>query len=370
MDRSLELLKGSLFIQCRPSHVAQAAEIASAHGGGLVITGASPLASAEQVRERWGFTGPVLCDADRYSGSRRVSAGRGVTSAWFSRQRDLGLVPLSDSGYVAPRNVLGLRTILRVTAEQPPPAIAVLPVDVRWFKTSAVCDALVREVNRAGVPVALVLEHTGDPFAQQYLVRNFLRLLGTAAVPVLLLRSDVSALGALCHGAHAAAVGSQSALRHLYPIRPGGFHRPVELATFVSPLLSYHGAERIERIVEGTPEYEHLWSCDCPVCEGRAPVPDSPRAAFQHALHALFLLRADLVCARTPQALASTWHEHCSHALWMHEEVRRLVPRHRPPAGLRAWMAVTDDPMSDDRAIPAQPETRTSHRRPVHDLPG
>jgi hypothetical protein len=96
----------------------------------------------------------------------------------------------------------------------------VLPLDARWFAAPPVYEALAREINKYDVPVAVVIEHESDPFGVRYVVTGFLELLDAVRVPVLLLRSDVSALGALCHGAHAAAIGTTSALRHLYPTYP------------------------------------------------------------------------------------------------------------------------------------------------------
>ncbi|HEU5471360.1 MAG TPA: hypothetical protein VFV67_11955 [Actinophytocola sp.] len=367
MAQSLVQLAGHLLVQCRPTQVAAAAEVASAHGGGLVITGPSALLSARNVLEHQGFTGPVLCDADRYSGRRRVGAGRGISPGWFKRQRDLGLVPLSDSGYLAARNLLGLRSILRGTARESSTVIAMLPIAARWFATPAVCDALAHEIAAAGVPVAVAVERAGDPFAARYVLRGFLRLLRRVNVPVLLLRSDVSALGALCHGAHAAAIGTTSALRHIYPIQPpGGGYRPSGIATFLSPLLSYHNVDTIERIVKGTPEHEHLWPCLCPTCDGRVPVLDSAEDAFRHALHAQLMLRAELFRAQTRQALVSTWHEHCSHALSLHDDVTRFVPRHRPPGGLRSWLNITEDPMAAHRTVPGQPRGHEARMSPAH----
>ena len=358
MAPPLEHLAGRLLIQCRSAHAVAAAEVAATHGGGLVVTGAGAEATVRNLRDNHRFSGPILCDADRYSGRRRVFAGRGIAPGWFRRQRDLGVVPLSNSGYLAARNVTGLRTILRGTAREEQPAIAMLPVAARWFATTAVSDAFAREINRAGVPVAVAIERDGDPFGAQYLLRGFLRLLSQVDVPLLLLRSDVSALGALCHGAHTAAIGTISALRHIHPIRPGGGSRPAGIATFVKPLLSYHTVDTIGQIVARTPEYEHLWPCLCPTCDGQVPVPDSAEAAFRHALHTQLQLRDELFRAQDRQALISTWHEHCSHALSMHDDVTRFRTSHRPPAALRNWVRLTEDPLSAHRTVPGQPRER------------
>ncbi|WP_409465093.1 hypothetical protein [Amycolatopsis sp. GA6-003] len=45
------------------------------------------------------------------------------------------------------------------------------------------------------MPVAIVLEHRADPFGVHKLLRAVLRFLGDCAIPVLVLRGDISALG-------------------------------------------------------------------------------------------------------------------------------------------------------------------------------
>jgi hypothetical protein len=62
--RSLEQLAGKLFIQCRPAQAIAAAEVAAAHGTGVVITGKSAALTAAALKDT-GFTGPILCDANR-----------------------------------------------------------------------------------------------------------------------------------------------------------------------------------------------------------------------------------------------------------------------------------------------------------------
>jgi hypothetical protein len=55
--------------------------------------------------------------------------------------------------------------------------------------------------------------------------------------------------------------------------------------------------------------------------------------------------------------LVSTWHEHCSHALNLHEEIAKELPDWPRPAGLRTWLRVTQDPLS--RRVPGQPDDRS-----------
>lgn len=350
---SLEEIAGRLLIQCRPSQAAFAAEVAGTWDAGLVLTGGALERTVRELRDR-GFTGPLLCDADRYSGGNRVRAARGTHPAWLGRQADLGLLPLTDSGYVALYDIQGLRTILRSAVRRRTPSVAVLPLSARWFATNPARGALVREIDAHGVPVALAIEHRDDPFGVQYLVRGFLHLLAAVTVPVLLLRSDIAAAGAVCHGAHAAAIGTISALRHTYPsARRRGGPRP-GVPAFVAPLLAFHRLETLGHVFGNTPDLAQLWPCECPVCAGRTPACCGSAAdASRHSLHAMLGLHADLRRARTREAMISAWHEHCSHALGVHEQVAETVPDWRAPAGVRSWTKVTDDPIPV--RIPAQP---------------
>ncbi|KDN17377.1 hypothetical protein DV20_35955 [Amycolatopsis rifamycinica] len=370
MAHSLEQLSGRLLIQCRPADAEAVLAIAKEHETGIVLTGTSPETTVRRLRDR-GFDGPILCDADRYSGRKRARARWGTHPAWSRRQRELDLLPLTDSGYLPPRDLIGLRTILRAAARDPQPVVAVLPLAARWFAKPAIADALTREINAFEAPVALVLEHAKDPFGAQYLLRGFLRLLATSTVPVALLRSDVSAIGVLCHGAHAAAVGTTSALRHLYPVTArGGAARP-GVSPFVTRLLGYHRLETCADLFAATPDMAHLWDCSCPVCEGAAPDwlenADAPaEAAFRHSLHCLFALKTELFRhCRTREQLLSAWHEACSHALFVHDQLAETMERWNRPANLRSWYAVTDDPLPHRTEIPssrAEQRDRRAHR--------
>lgn len=381
MDRSLDQLRRRLLIHCTPSQADTAAEIATAHDTGLVVTGASADTIAHRLREK-GFDGPILCDADRYSGPRRVDGGRGIHPAWCRRQQELGLVPLTDSGYLEPDNWNALRSILRVAALQRRPVIAMLPLAARWFAESHAVDDLARELDSYGVAVAVAIEHASDPFSVQYVVRHFLHLLRTTQVPVLLLRSDVSALGALCHGAFAAATGTTSSLRHIYPLTSKGIPRAAFPAVFIRHLLSYHRLDTCETVFARTPETSHFWLCDCVVCGGTTPdrlhdSDDQYSVALRHSLHAQLLLHDEIFRhTDTPDQRASAWHEACSHALFVHRQVAEHVPDWRTPAHLKSWHTVTDDPLRGRAGIPAQPTQRSvlferpAEKPSVHESPG
>lgn len=334
-------LSGRLLVQCRPGQAKNAARVASAHGTGLVLTGRMPGPIVAALRAH-GFTGPILCDANRYSGRRRASAMVGVRDAWIAEQHDLGLVALTDSGYLAPHDWQGLRRILADAARQPGPTVATLPLAARWFEHSV--DGLAEEIEDHGVPVAVAIEHAKDPFGVRYVARGFLELLAVR-VPVVLLRSDVSALGALAHGTHAAAIGTTQRLRRIPPRTGRGALGIATLRAFVPPLLGHHPLDSMNRLAP-------YWHCDCHECGGRTltDLARSPRpevSAFRHSLSAQLTLWSRLTAG---ESAAAAWHAHCGRALSVHRRLATTLPTWYPPANLQSWTQLTHPVPSDERA--------------------
>ncbi len=203
----------------------------------------------------------------------------------------------------------------------------------------------------ARVPVAVALEHSADPLGVQQVLRGLLLLLATG-VPVVLLRSDVSAIGALCHGAHAAAVGTTTSLRHIYPMpKPdaGGGGRRAGVAVFVPHCLSYLGVDKVAGAVQRTPDMSHLWVCECTACAGRtmdhfATIRDEATrtdVAFRHSVELLHQLRDELLAPHLDEADRElAWHERCKAAAWHHTEIGAQLFDWRPPNFLTAWRKV------------------------------
>ncbi|GAA2361563.1 hypothetical protein [Dactylosporangium salmoneum] len=324
----------SLLVHCTANQALRCAPIARRPHGGLVI---SPqrhdeiglLATAEYLVRRLGFDGPVLLDAARYAGTNRLPASAPFNPRWLRRQRELGLPVLTDSGYVGGGDEAGLVSILHRTMAVPG-AIAALPLHPAWLRDRLHLTKLTGHVRAAGVPVALVLEARGDPFGLAGSVPGLLEILG-CGVPVLLLRCDLSALGALCHGAVAAAVGTTAALRHLPPLeavggRPPPGPRPP--STIFKPTMSYRRITAIQRAKRSRPD-PRLWSCDCPVCDGRdldwmATLDERGREvpAFEHAAAILFALRDELLGEALPLARAArSWAARCADAAYREKEL-------------------------------------------------
>jgi hypothetical protein len=334
-------LSGQLLVQCRLGQAKNAARVASAHGTGLVLTGRTPRPTVEALRAH-GFTGPILCDANRYSGRRRAGAEVGIHESWTTEQHDLGLLALTDSGYLAPHDWLGLRRILAGAARQPGPTVAMLPLSARWFEHSV--DGLAEEIDRHGVPVAVAIEHAKDPFGARYVVRGFLAL-RSVSVPVLLLRSDISALGALAHGTHAAAIGTTNRLRRIPPQGRRSAESFASLRAFVPPLLGHHPLDAVGRLAP-------RWHCDCHECAGAAltDLATAPRpevSAFRHSLSAQLTLWSTL---RADESTVDGWLARCGRALAVHRQLATTLPAWYPPAGLDSWTQLLHTVGGSERA--------------------
>ncbi|MFL6119039.1 hypothetical protein [Actinophytocola sp.] len=299
---SLDDLRYRLLVQCPLERADTVAPIAARYQSGLVLTGPKPRSTVRHLH-RLGFPAPILCDAARYTGRHRVPASAGLSADWTAEQHDLGLVALTDSGYLAAGDWPGLYRLLADAADQPPPVVVALPLAAGWFADRAQLTRLIATVNDARLPVAIV----GTPYVTSGLVR-----LLTATVPVLVLRSDVGALGAVCHGAHAGALGVTSGL-------------------FVPALLGHHRPAVLARIVDRIPELRHLWPCRCAECLGAVPTHLDAEGIYRHSLHTQLALAGEL--RHDP----ASWRERCGRALIVHRKVAEVMPTWPVPEALHWW---------------------------------
>lgn len=304
-----------LLVQCSPEQAVTAADIAVGYRSGLVLTGPKPRGTVRHLR-RTGYTGPILCDAGRYTGNHPLRAGAGLRAAWTAEQHDLGLVALTDSGFLAPGDWPGLHRLLTDARGHPPPLFVSLPLGAGWFAVPTWIDRLVSTLNSARLPVAIAV--IGDSFATRYVTRGLVRLL-SVTVPVVLLRSDIGAVGAVCHGAHAGALATTSGL-------------------FVPALLGHLRPAVLARIVERSPDLARLWPCGCPECADTAPTELSPDGIYRHSLHAQLSL-GDQLLTNGPDvtALTRAWQVRCDRALATHETIAELMPPWPVPPALRWW---------------------------------
>ena len=297
-------LLGRLLVQCPPERADTVAPIVAGYHSGLVLTGPKPRSTVRHLHQL-DHAGPILCDASRYTGRHRVPAGAGLTADWTAEQHDLGLVALTDSGYLAAGDWRGLHRLLDDAAHQPAPLIVTLPLAGSWFTERTWLARLIATLNHAGLPIAIV----------DGAVTRYVTLVQSLTVPVLVLRADIGALGAVCHGANAGALGVSSGL-------------------FVPTLLGHHRPAVLARIIDRTPELNREWLCRCPECRGTMPVHLTPDGIYRHSLHTQLMLSDEL---RRDPDMAASWRERCGRALGVHRKVAQVLPAWATPPALRWW---------------------------------
>jgi hypothetical protein len=225
--------------------------------------------------------------------------------------------------------------------------VAPLALHAWWWDPSGGLSILQRCIAEYAVPVALILEHRDDPLGVKRTLRSVVTTIREAPVPVLVLRCDISMLGLLCHGAHAAAVGTTTALRHNYPILPGGGGTPAAVAAMVAPCLSYKKIGLIALAVQADPDNQ-MWVCHCRTCAGQTmdwfqqlPPDEQEAAAFGHSIQTLQLLRDDLlVPGSTREQRIASWASHCDSALFQFDHVGRGDDEWRVPSMLGNWRSI------------------------------
>ncbi len=349
MSERLERLRDALLVQCTAAQAYDALTLADRAGAGVVVCTRKrrDVWALAYAAERVGTS--LLVDAERYKGKARLLGSERFDPGWLRMQREAELPVLSDSGYIGEHDLAGLDSVLG-QARAHGDVIAVLPLASSWwFDRARGLSYLLDRVHDAGVPIAVTLEHRDDPLSVARTLDGVLALL-RVGVPVVQLRCDVSGLGLLCHGAHAAAVGTSTSMRHLYPVSTGGGRggRSASISTLVGGCLSYVAIEKIALAVAADPD-DSLWTaCLCPACKGRqldtiaqAPEHERPGLAFGHALHTLFDLRDHLVGRAVDRvARQESWRQHCSSALGRYDELGADGQGWKVPAFLRNWNRV------------------------------
>jgi hypothetical protein len=342
-----QALSDVLLIQTDNEGYERAVECSDRDGGGLILTGNDSLTIAEHVL-RQSYTRPLLCDRGRYAGNSRAFAREAFDTNWISQQRRLDLVAvMPDAGYVAEDDETGLASILSRVKDLGPTTVAPLGLHTSWLDRKRNLGKLLDHVQTADVPIAVALEHAKDPLSPRYAVSGLVELL-RLPVSVIMLQCDVSALGALSFGATAAAVGTTTGLRHIYPLpkndKPGGFFRQPRIAAVVRGCLAYATLDKIDQAVQADRD-NHMWSCTCDFCGGAtldqlASSPEPETSAFLHSLNTLYQIHHDILGRNASLAdRQRSWIEQCTSAQFRHLEIDS---RWDPPPALGNWVRLRE----------------------------
>ena len=339
-------LADCLLVQAEPRDLEVAVTLADRDGGGLVMTGEHAV-EACGLPWRRNFSRPVLADRRRYAGNMRAQGTAPLTKSWLDAQAATGLAAvLTDSGYIGRDDEAALGSVLDQAAAADVEAIAVLPLHVSWLGEGL--KTLVSEVNAHIVPVALVLEHPRDPLGTRRAVSGLTNFLRQAQVPVSMLSTDVSGIGALAFGAQWSAVGVRSALRHLYPVSKDGWHPSPMVSALIRPLLSVVSVEKIAEAWAQTCTNEDwvqdIWTCGCWTCRGRTLEWMATAAEAEvnaHTFEILGELRDGLSALPAGRIRERSWTSKCNAAISRYDELRLgLRIGWEAPGYLRSWAAL------------------------------
>ena len=190
---------------------------------------------------------------------------------WLIRQRAAGVpLILTDTPRIPNNDVSELQKALARWDTIDEPTLVVLPLEPWWLRRYQGLPRLIEEVQSAARPVALVLLHRYNGLDIKGAVAGVLEFISAVRpLPVVLLRSDISAIGAVAHQAFAGFVGWSANSRHgpLPMRRPDGDDERDESPSVLVPSLNdYVKTSKL-------PVFARIWRpdvlrCDDRVCRG------------------------------------------------------------------------------------------------------
>jgi hypothetical protein len=347
---------GCLLVQVAARESLDVLRLADRPGSGAVFTGAGAIEAVHAAR-RQGFPRPLLADRRRYAGAARSRGTAPFAASWLTGQRaaDVSVV-LTDSGYIGDGDLDALRAVLRQAAAAGPDVTAVLPLHQHWLWRKD-RETLIAEVINHGVPVALVLEHRGDPLAVPKMVAGLIDLLHSAP-SVALLGSGVGAIAALAFGARWAAAGVRPSLRQWHPVTSQeqvqarkNRWRPAPFEIIATPVLSFAAVADVVKAYRAARD-NPVWACACSSCRGRTPQWLESASVFDANAHTFDVLlgEADRLRAHDPgPAREHAWRERCGSALRRYDELGLAALGWDPPRPASAWAAGP----ADDTGLPS-----------------
>lgn len=194
----------------------QLRSVVTAYGGAVV--------PGRQGAKLAATTPGVLVDPAEYGFPAKDDSGLLFDyDEWLMRQRAAGVpVVLTDTPRIRNKDRSALRKALERWDEIDDPTLVVLPIEPWWLREGLAW--LTEEVQEAGRPVAIVLLHRYNGFDAVGAAAGLVTLISDVEpLPVILLRCDISAVGAVAHRGFAGFVGWSTNTRHgPLPMRRAG----------------------------------------------------------------------------------------------------------------------------------------------------
>jgi hypothetical protein len=188
---------------------------------------------------------------------------------WLERQQAVDApVILTDTPRIPKGDRSALRNALGRWEMLDEPTVVVLPIEPWWLKAGLAC--LTEEVGAAGRPVAIVLLHRYNGLDAAGAIGGLLTFVSAIGpLPVILLRSDISAIGAVAYGASVGFVGWSSSTRHgslpmRASVRGEDDERDESPGVFVPALHDYFKASKLPALTRS--RRMDLLQCDDQCC--------------------------------------------------------------------------------------------------------
>jgi hypothetical protein len=265
---------------------------------------------------------------------------------WLTRQQAAGVpLILTDTPRIRNNDISELQKALARWDTIDEPTLVVLPLEPWWLREGL--SHLIEEVRSAGRPVALVLLHWYNGLDRKGAVAGLLELISAVRpLPVVLLRSDISAIGAVAHQAFAGFVGWSTSTRHgpLPVRRPKGDDERDQSPSVLVPALNDYLKTSMLPVFARIRRLEVL-RCDDRLCRGdsllriaelsETDLRDSRRLASLHNLASTELLARRVLGPTEPR---DAWWEACNagaKTIASLTESGVSLPQHR---WLRQWL--------------------------------
>lgn len=239
---------------------------------------------------------------------------------WLKRQQAAEVpVILTDTPRIRHRDRSALHGALGRWELLETPTLVVLPIEPWWLTTGLAW--LIEEVRAAGRPVAIVLLASFNGLDAAGAVQGLLAFISEVEpVPVVLLRSDISAVGAVAYGASAGFVGWSPSTRHgPLPMPSRGPEVPApdnSPSLFVPALHDYFKASKLPALARF--QSTDVLRCDDHCCGENglreiADLSEFDRRAARTKANQHSMVSADLVANRIFDAAEprDAWWETC-----------------------------------------------------------
>ena len=239
--------------------------VASACGGAVV--------SGRQGAKLAAQTPGVLVDPAAYGVPAAADAGPLFDyDEWLTRQQAAGVpLILTDTPRIRNDDRSALGKALERWASIDDPTLVVLPLEPWWLREGL--PYLIEEVRAAGRPVAIVLLHRYNGLDTAPALAGLLTFIAEVEpLPAVLLRCDISAVGAVVHRAFAGFVGWSANTRHgpLPMRRPdrtaGDDERDDSPSVLVPALHNYVKTSKLPALARD--RRMNMLRCGDPVCRG------------------------------------------------------------------------------------------------------